>query len=248
MIGFQNVSVEGQPSTHRVWQFYIVCDVSRSMWNAEEWPDEKASPLYIMNESLGLMLETLADDIEASAIGRVAVITFGDNATTHYPLTQIDKPHRLDPLPKGNWTDYAAVWEHLNDTVRTDVTELQSKQYLPKQPVIFFITDGNAIVQGRPQPIEKWSAARDKLCSPDFAARPRVVALGMGAVDRAVVRALRSVDPPGAAYLANPGEPASTLLDAIIKVIIVSITRSAARNAFTFPTPVGMTRLDGDGR
>jgi uncharacterized protein YegL len=232
-------------STHKVWPFYIVCDVSKSMWDEDDWPVKASAPLSVMNDSLGLMLEVLAEDIEASDIGRVSVITFADSAATHYPLTPIGDPGRLEPLPRGGWTNYVGVWEHLNTTLRADIDRLLTEGCRPKQPVIFFITDGNAGHRRRTQTVEEWSVPRSELCASGFEFRPRVVALGLGSVDRATVRALRSVDPPGAALLANPGEPASTLLQAIIKVIIVSITVSAATNSFTFSTPVGMIRLDG---
>ncbi|WP_154696964.1 vWA domain-containing protein [Lentzea guizhouensis] len=214
------------------------------MWNEKLWPDKASSPLAVMNDSLGLMLEVLAEDIEASDIGRVAVITFADDAATHYPLTPIADPGRLDPLPRGEWTNYVSAWEHLNTTIRADIDQMVAQRCRPKQPVVFFITDGNAGHSKHTQTVAEWSMPRNRLCSPGYGFRPRVVALGIGNVDRATVRALRSVDPPGAAFLANPGEPASILLQAIIKVIIVSITTSTAQGYFTFPTPVGMTRLD----
>ncbi|GHH57960.1 hypothetical protein GCM10017774_78600 [Lentzea cavernae] len=243
MVGFDSVKrVEG--STRKVWPFYIVCDVSSSMWDEDSWPVKASAPLSVMNDSLGLMLEELAEDIEASAIGRVSVITFADKATTHYPLTPIGKPGRLDPLPRGSWTNFVAAWEHLRDTIRADVGQLVEQNFRPKRPVVFFLTDGNAGHSKHTQTVAEWSVPRDELCTPDHEYRPLVVALGMGSVDQATVRALRSTDPQGAAFLANPGEPASILLKAIIKVIIQSITVSAAQGSFMVPTPVGMTRLD----
>ncbi len=241
--GLDNITVDASGAAHRVWPFYVVCDVSQSMWDEDRWRDSVA-PHAIMNTSLSLMLETLNDNVEAAAIGRIAVVTFADSAKTHYPLSRIDDPRPLHPLPRGTWTNYLDVWEHLDKTIKQDVTALTAEGFRPKQPVVFFITDGNAVLRGEPQPISAWKPLHDSLCSPGFRERPRIVALGLGDVHLDTVRAIRSIDPPGPACLADPGEPASTLLDAIINVIINSISMTATSGSFRFKVPQGMTRLD----
>jgi hypothetical protein len=235
--------VDTTGAVRRAWQFYVVCDVSQSMWDETRWRDGD-SPLDVMNTSLSLMLESLNDHNEAAAIGRISIITFAESATTHYPLTRIDEPDIMRPLPRGSWTNYLDVWEHLNERLTADLAVLRTQGFSPKRPVVFFITDGNAGAKGSPQPIGMWKPLHDKLCSPGFDERPRIVALGMGDVDTDTVLAIRSTDPPGPACLARRGEPASTLLDAIIKVVIDSIGMSAASGAFRFSVPAGMTRLD----
>jgi uncharacterized protein YegL len=238
-----DLRIDSSKAVHRVWQFYVVCDVSESMWNENRWRNS-VSPHEVMNNSLGLMLETLNDNHEAAAIGRIAIITFADTAQTHYPLSRIDAPGTLNPLPRGTWTNYKGVWDHLDRTIKNDIAQLKQNGFRPKQPVVFFITDGNAGSAQQAQAMSVWKPHHDSLTSRQFTERPRIVVLGMGDVNRETVLALRSIDPPGPACLAETGEPASTLLEAIISVIVKSIGLSATSGNFRFNTPRGMTRLD----
>jgi len=239
-----NIRVDTSGATHKVWPFYVVCDVSESMWNEERW-ENSDSPHAIMNASLGLMLDTLNDNHQAAAIGRICIITFAENASTHYPLTRIDDPRTLSPLPRGSWTNFEDVWRHLDRVVKRDVAELKQEGYSPKQPVIFFITDGNPGSDKRTQTLKDWKPFHDSLCSPKFRERPRIVALGMGDVNAETVINIRSSDPAGPACLAKPGEPASTLLEAVIDVVINSIGSTTTSGSFKFKVPSGMSRLDG---
>ena len=239
----RRLEVDSRGAARRVWQFYVVCDVSESMWDEQRWRNGD-SPLDVMNTSLSLMLESLNDHHEAAAIGRISIITFHETAATHYPLTRIDEPDVMRPLPRGSWTNYLDVWKHLHHRIDADLAALRAEGLSPKRPVVFFVTDGNAGALGAPQPIDMWKPLHDQLCAPTFAERPLIVALGMGDVDTSTVLAIRSTDPSGPACRARHGEPASTLLDAIIKVVIDSIGKSAASGTFRFNVPPGMTRLD----
>jgi len=245
---FGYTSREWDPSEARrqAWPFYIVCDVSESMWSEKTWKSVD-SPHTIMNQSLSLMLETLADHPLAKKIAHLGILVFAADAETHYELAPFERGG-IGLLPKGTksgtWTNYVAVWKHLNDVVRQDIDRLQEEEYSLKEPVVFFLTDGNAGAVDIKQPIEKWKPYRDTLCDRSYPYRPRVIALGMGNVNRETVLAIRSDDPPGGAYRADPGQPASLLLDGIMRFIITSIKDSTTQGRFNFKTPPGMTRLD----
>jgi uncharacterized protein YegL len=233
-----------QTEPGRAWPFYIVFDVSKSMWGPH-W--EGTSPHAIMNDSLAMMTDTLSEHEAADAVCWLEVVTFAEEARTLFPLSAINQPHHMPPLPKGEWTNYVAVWSHLAETIPQNVRDLQGRGYVLDRPVVFFITDGNAGSKNQSQLVSSWKPMHDALCRPSFRERPRIVALGMGSVNRETILALRSTDPQGAACLADPTEPASTLLTAIIGVIVNSIKDSTHRGVFDFKVPQGMIRLD-DGK
>ncbi|GAD85273.1 VWA domain-containing protein [Nocardia asteroides NBRC 15531] len=241
-IGMSNMPVLDANSIKQAWPFYVVCDVSESMW-LPSW-HSGTTPWEIVSDSIAPMLDTLDSHNEAALIGHISIIAFAHEAWTHYPLRSIGDPATCEALPQGSWTNFVGAWEHLNATVRADMDRLTRQNYHLKQPVIFFITDGNAGAKNISQPITTWRPIKDALCDGMYRLRPRVVSLGMGDVNQATVLALRSDDPPGAACLAKAGVPANVLLKSIIDVIIKSISLSTDGGNFVFTVPEGMQRLD----
>ena len=242
-IKLDSLAVDPQPVKRGAWPFYVVFDVSQSMWDPERWRGRR-SPHAIMNDSLALIMDSLRENFDAMSIGWLGIVTFANDASTAYPLRPIKETRAISPLPQGGWTNYMAVWRHLKATISEDVRSLQQQGHKLMQPVVFFITDGNAGAKDEPQPIAMWKPLHEALCTTTVHERPRIVALGMGDVNRDTVLAIRSLDPPGPACIADPGEPASALLNSIIHMIIHSIKNSAGNGTFEFEVPAGMTRLD----
>lgn len=242
---FSSIDTVQSTVTRSAWPFYVVCDVSMSMWDPERWPTRATSPLGVMNDSIDLMFEQLGYDEDVAAEVHMGIITFSEEANVHYELQQLRETGRMDPLPEGTTTNYVAAWECINTTLRRDVERLLASGYQLKQPTIFFITDGLPCKNGVMSPPSEWCPSYDKICSPAFFARPLVVALGMGNVTDDTLRLLKSRDPEGVACIAPEGDPASVLLSAVIAEIRRSVRNSVTRRTFQFTPPNGWRRLRG---
>lgn len=232
--------------SHDAWPFYVVCDVSQSMWHKNWHPNESLSPHYIMNSSFAGMLEAIDKDISARHIAHLSVIAFHDAAEVVTPLCEVADGAPTTPiytLPKGNQTDYAKVFRKLATVIRQDTARLTERKRHVKGPAVFFITDGKPQVGGKRQADEVWLHERDKLMDPEFPHRPRIIALGLGAVDERTLRRIATDDPAGAACIADTGATPADLLRSIIDVIIFSVTHSSTTGSFAFETPQGMRRV-----
>lgn len=228
------------------WPFYIVCDVSQSMWHEKFHSDPLKSPHYIMNSSFPGMMAAIDRDVTARAIAHVSVIAFSDKAEVVTPLSKVVDGSTADPiyaLPKGGQTDYAQAFKTLSATIRSDVGKLQAKNMHVKGPAVFFLTDGAPMVDHKPQPLAVWRSEWTRLVDPGFRHRPRIISLGLGAVDEQTLKLVASADPQGAACIAESGITAGSLLSAIIDIIIFSITQSSVTGSFVFDTPRGMRRV-----
>ncbi|PNE13243.1 hypothetical protein B1H26_41360 [Amycolatopsis sp. BJA-103] len=201
----------------------------------------------MIGKSLDLMIEELEDHTEAAAICHLSVVTFSGEAQTHHPLRKLKEISRLGPLPKGTWTNYVDVWQHLDTTVRHDIAALKGAGHVLKQPAVFFLTDGMpGSSSSGATPVEDWKPYHDRLCDRQFVERPIIVALGLGSVNNETLRHVRSLDPIGVACVAEPGEPASTLLAAALNQILISIVSSVSEGKFVFEVPVGWRCVDDE--
>ncbi|MFC8428074.1 hypothetical protein [Streptomyces sp. NPDC057253] len=233
-------------TSYEAWPFYVVCDVSQSMWHQDWHPDELLSPHYIMNSSFAGMMEAMDKDVSARHIAHLSVIAFHDTATVVTPLCKIadGAPERpIYALPKGSQTNYADAFRKLDTVIRQDTARLTEQRQHVKGPAVFFITDGRPEVAGKRQADEVWLLERDKLTNPDFPYRPRIIALGLGTVDEDTLRKIATDDPAGAACIADPGATPADLLRSIIDIIVFSVTHSSASGSFVFDTPKGMRRV-----
>ncbi|WP_433634451.1 vWA domain-containing protein [Nocardia sp. CA-120079] len=230
-------------SASRVFPFYVVCDVSRSMWDPA-WTNQKITPLETVEQALPDMLNVLEEDPTTYDTAHLSVVAFGDSAVAVLPLT----PLRIDPsipaLPRQGATDYADVFRYLDRQLRGDHKRFASARLDTYTPVIFFLTDGNPQVRGKFQPDEVWVPVRAGLEAPSHPFRPVVVALGIGDVREDTVRQLRSRNPVGVACVAEGSVAPGDLLRAIINSIKFSISSSVGQGRFLFRTPLGMRELD----
>lgn len=225
----------------RTFMFYIVCDVSRSMWDPK-YVDSPVTPYEVITDALPDLIDALDDDEQVRDIGRLSLVTFADEAQTVVPLTALRDVKAVPALPKGVETDYKTAFRYLNDLIRTDAIDVQ-RDHDPYRPVVYFITDGDPQKHSRTQPAHEWLPERDRLGDPSFHLRPSVVALGLGGVQPETLRQVASQSPPGAACLADEKQPAGDLLRAMLKSIVNSVTNSSESGQLDFETPSGMRRL-----
>ncbi len=225
----------------KAFLFYLVCDVSRSMWDPA-YSDSSLTPYEVIADALTDLVEALDDDEQVRDIGRLSMIAFADDAQQVVPLTPLRQIKAIPALPQGTETDYAAVFEALDRIIRSDVAETL-QDYEPYRPVVYFITDGDPQKGSQRQDREEWMAARRRLSDPTFDFRPSIVALGLGQVQPETLRSVATTAPPGVACVVESGQAVGDVLRAMLRSIVVSVTSSSQSGELVFPTPTGMRRL-----
>jgi uncharacterized protein YegL len=228
----------------KVFPFYVVCDVSQSMWDTKFTKGQAVTPLETLERALPDMLVVLEDDPTTHDIAHLGVIAFGDTPVPVLPLTPLRHEPVIPRLPRQYATNYIEVFRFLDWQLRDDQQRFAGAKMATYTPVIFFLTDGNPQVNGLAQPDSAWLPIRRGLEHPDHPFRPIVVALGVGDVARATVQKLRSINPSGVACVAEAGVVPGDLLRSVINSIKFSITSSVGHGEFQFRTPAGMRRLD----
>lgn len=239
MTGLRTERDYAQPLKPEAWPFYVVCDVSSSMWHEEFHPGNDYTPWNIMSDGLGALLDEIDRSPSAHDICHLSVIAFGERVETVLPLTQFhDDKVVFGHLPKLVFTDYAQVFHHLAQTVENDYYRL-SHTHILKRPTIYFLTDGRPQTDAGDQADQQWRPYLDALHA--LPSMPIMVSLGFGNAPEDALRAIASE--PGPACVADDSAQPSDLLRAIINSIIKSVKRSAETQQFVFDLPAGMRRL-----
>ncbi|MFC7614484.1 hypothetical protein ACFQV2_14090 [Actinokineospora soli] len=145
---------------------YLVCDVSFSM---VDHIDE-------LNAGLREFRGAVHADPAVGARLRVCVVGFADEPRLLQPLRPAAQLTELGgPAPAG--TNFGPAFAFLREVVDRDVRGLKAQRLRVRRPVVFFTSDG------RPTDRTTWQAAFAAFADPDWAARPHVVAFGLGAAD-----------------------------------------------------------------
>lgn len=226
----------------KIFPFYVVCDVSRSMWDPK-FTDGPTTPLSVVEDALPDMLSALEEDPTAQETAYLGIVAFGETPISVLPLTPLSEEPTIPVLPRQGWTDYVEVFRFLDRQLRQDQERLVRANLGTYNPVVFFLTDGNPQVGGRTQKQAQWLPLRQALEFDSHPFHPVVVALGIGDVSAETVRNLRSTRPRGVACVADGNVIPGDLLRAIIGSIIFSITKSTAQGEFEFKVPAGMRKL-----
>lgn len=225
------------------WPFYIVCDVSASMHSRRIGIK---TPYDAMQEALVHLINFADDNIEVSQIAHLGLLTFADDAQVVLPLRKMSDGFQIGQLPKGMYTNYARAFTTLNAVIDADLKRLEGSDLEVKRPVVFFITDGQPVVDAKEQPREVWEPPLRRLHA--FSAwRPEgrevpiaVIALGFEGTNTENLRLVSKS--PGVACVAEAGVASPhDLMSALLKSILTSITVSTAEGEFSFVPPRGMT-------
>lgn len=237
----------GMLSDDRVaWPFYIVCDVSASMHSKRRRRLGIKTPYEAMQEALVHLINFADDNLEVSQIAHLGLVTFADEAEVVLPLQKMSDGFSIGKLPMGTFTNYAKVFTKLNAVIATDLQRLEDSNLEVKRPVVFFITDGQPVVDGAEQPREAWEPPLRQLHA--FSAwRPEgrdvpiaVIALGFEGTNTENLRLVSKW--PGVACVAEAGVASPhDLMSSLLKSILISITVSTAEGEFSFTPPPGMT-------
>jgi uncharacterized protein YegL len=231
----------------RVFPFYVVCDVSESMWKVPG-PTGR-TPYDVLADAVPELLWELQTDPTVCDAALVGVVAFGSEVVEVLPLSRPDEVQDFAQLPKGRQTDYATLFHWLRQRIDADGRVLAAR-YRLKQPVVFFLTDGEPYVGEAPQPEAVWRPQRDALVAAGFEYRPQVVAFGFGQARgetlAKVATETTETDASGRgvqrrlAYIAKESMEVTQVLGGIMSALFVSIGASVSGNDLVVRAPDGM--------
>lgn len=203
-----------------------------------ERPDGSVTPWQVIYDGLGDILFEIHESPTARDIAHMSILAFADRVEEVLPLTSLRDDVYIPGLPKGGWTNYAVIFDYLAQVIPHDYTRL-SADFRVKRPAVYFITDGQPVVEGQAQPDKLWKGSLKSLQVHE--SKPIITSLGLG---EAVERTLCDVrSSPGQAWVATPEAVPGQLLGAIIDQIIKSVVQSSSGDDFVFETPRGMRRI-----
>jgi uncharacterized protein YegL len=232
----------------RVFPFYVVCDVSKSMWDPRRHPPAHGpSPFDVLQDSIPQLLFEVEINTLAKDAARISVISFADDARMVLPLTRPGDVSRIEELKRGGFTNYEALFGRLRDTIRRDCEDL-ARSYKLRGPAVFFLTDGRPEVGGVEQSEALWGAARDGLVSPGFPHPPKIAAFGLGdPIERTLCRVATVERGLRLAFVALRADQVVEVLRGIIPVILQSISASVEDGErLVLETPPRMRRVSCD--
>ena len=224
----------------KAWPFYIICDVSRSMWDPRFHDGNQHTPWHVMRDGLADLVFAVEESPTASDICHLGVIAFADTVTEVLPLTSFrGSAMSIGALPQGSYTDYAQLFHDLAGILDRDLSRLATT-HDSKPPAIFFITDGEATgPDGELQPDDVWKAQLSRVHG--RVPQPDIVTLGLGEARESALVTIRAGRGPAclADLSANPGDLLKSIIDSIVKSVLASTTQES----FWFDVPASMKRL-----
>lgn len=222
----------------RLYRFYLAVDVSYSMRRPRG-----ALGSMTPAEKLSLILPELCLKLgrmpTIATRAWLSIICFADKAEVLMPASSLRDRLVFPRLPEGVETNYEAAIEAIDRQEEADIRNLTlplGKVWF--EPVIFFLTDGEPIVNRTYQPENVWMSARSALVA---RSKARIVTLGFGDAKEDTLWKL-ATDYAGnrMAFIDDHCDSPSDLLDAIKIAITRSISRSIEQGEFYFDLPDGM--------
>jgi hypothetical protein len=224
----------------RAFPFYVVCDVSQSMWDpAFQPPGQLVLPFDVLREAIPNLLFGLERNATVAEAAMISVITFADAPHVHLGLMRPDEVV-LPTLEHGYATDYAAVFRDLRTVLSHDCEGL-AKTHDVRRPAVFFLTDGQPDTGHGPQPEGVWAAPLAQLTAPAFPWRPQIVAFGLGDVEeRTLCRVATAHDALRLAFMADAAADSGAVVGAIMHALSVAIADTITRGKLVVQAPAGM--------
>ena len=155
----------------RVLPFYAVCDESYSM----------VDHIGMLGDALRELPGRLAADPGAAGVIHFRVIGFAEQARVITPPSLLGDHTTDSGISPEPATNFGAAFIMLRDIIQRDLAALTGTARRIHRPTVFFLSDG------RPTDQASWPAAYARLIDPAWAARPAIVAFGIGDADPATI-------------------------------------------------------------
>jgi len=147
---------------------YVVCDVSLSM---TDHIDE-------LNAGLREFRGAVHADSSVAERVRCCVVGFAETPRVLQPLYPMAEFTELPKLGSCAGTNFGPAFTLLRDAIDRDVRGLKAHRLRVHRPMVFFLSDC------QPTDPVTWPAAFAALTDPAWAARPNVIAFGIGDADQ----------------------------------------------------------------
>jgi uncharacterized protein YegL len=218
----------------RVLPFYALCDESVSL----------VDHIDAVNDGLRELHRAVGTDPVVAERTRFCLIGFSGSPKILQPLCQLSEITEIASLTARAATNFGAAFAFLRETIERDVTTLKAQSHQVYRPVVFFLSDG------QPTDPATWPAAYDALTDPSWAARPNVIAFGVGDADPAIISRIGTFR----AFLGHDGVGPGSALHEFARALTTSIVRSGSPSSgdgeatqhvpelVTGPTPVRVDR------
>jgi uncharacterized protein YegL len=210
--------MSGNAEGQVVMPFYILCDVSGSMW-----VDIPALNAGIRELQQAIMRDPVVDDLTM-----LSVITFADTAHTVVPLdfpTEITMP----TLVSGGLTNYGPAFREFHRAFTADRARLKNEGKRVFRPCVFFLSDGEP-TDGDYAKVFASLVQYDPVTKQGNSAYPYVTAFGFR---EAAAETMASITYPtfgdkrGRYFLAEDGATVPDVLKAVAGAIATSVVGSA---------------------
>jgi len=201
-----------------IMPFYIICDVSGSMW-----VDIPALNAGIAQLKQDIMRDPVVDDLTM-----LSIITFADAARTVVPLsfpTQV----KLPTLVAGGLTNFSPAFREFHRAFTADRARLKSEGKRVFRPCVFFLTDGEP-TDGDYAQVFTSLLGYDSTSRRGNAAYPYVTAFGFREATpetMATITYPNFGDKRGRYFLAQDGSTVSDVLKVVAGAIATSVVGSA---------------------
>lgn len=196
-----------------VMPFYLICDVSASMWQE----------MTALHDGVMRLWEAIVQSPILNEVARISVMTFSDDARVVVTLRRMsDLPDGMPKFAYEDKTQYGAAFRMLAREIAADYAALRREGHSVYRPCVYFLTDGE------PSDVDWRQALRDMLSDGAMArmgAYPIIVPFGFRDATDNTLR--RLAYPPGVSrwYHARSSTIA-TALDELLGIIKNSVLAS----------------------
>lgn len=212
--------------TARILPFYVVCDQSYSM----------TDHLDALNDGLGRLHAAADTDPVVAEATRFCLIGFSGTAEVLWPLGRSSDVLGPVGLSTQAATNFGAAFTLLRETIGQDIEALRARAHQVYRPAVFFLSDGH------PTDPTAWPAAYARLVDPDWAARPNIIAFGIGDADAATIGRIGTLQ----AFMSRGGASPADALHGFARALTSSVVRSGDDGELTLRVPTqvaGFTAL-----
>ena len=131
-MGGDRMNERGGPEEGQlVMPFYLICDVSYSMYRE----------IPALNDGVRRLRQAIVTEPVVDDVAQICVMTFSDTAKVIVPLGPMSECE-IPPLGAENTTEYGAAFRLLADTIEQDRVRLKEVGFRIYRPCAFFLTDG----------------------------------------------------------------------------------------------------------
>jgi uncharacterized protein YegL len=220
-----------------VMPFYLICDVSGSMYGDME----------VLNDGVRRLRRAIVAEPVVDDVAQVCVMSFSDTAKVVMPMGQMSE-REVPRLSVEGGTNYGTAFRALAQVIGEDSARLKGQGYKIYRPCAFFLTDGMPVDSDWHQTFTS-TLTYDRQTGRGMRAYPIFVPFGFRDAQDGVLRQLAYPPERGKWYHAKSASVEDALRGIlyIIMSTVVASGRSAAtgQSAISQPPQAGLGIVQG---